>query len=73
MNVRYCKNTPTPGLQYSYLIPGHCSTRDQRRIHGLNGAAQLRMILYADDIIILCYDIDELTEVFMTKHFPGSY
>ena len=50
-------------MQYSYLIPGHCSTCEQRRIHGLNGEACLRMILYAEDIIILCNDIDELTDI----------
>ena len=37
---------PNTGLQYSYLTPGHCSTREQRRIHGLNGAAHLRMIIF---------------------------
>ena len=60
--MRYCKN-PNTGLQYSYLIPGHCSTREQRRIHGLNGEARLRMIIYADDIVLLCNDINELTDI----------
>ena len=54
---------PNTGLQYSYLIPGHCSTRGQRRIHVLNGEARLRMVIYADDIVLLCNDINELTDI----------
>ena len=54
---------PNTGLQYSFLIPGHCSTREQRSIHGLNGIQRLRMILYADDIVLLCNDIDELSKI----------
>ena len=54
---------PNNGLQYSFLIPGHCSTRQQRSIHCLSGVQRLRMILYADDIVLLCNDIDELSEI----------
>ena len=54
---------PNCGLQYSYRIPGHCSTREQRSVHGLSGSQRLRMILYADDIALLCSDIDELAEI----------
>lgn len=54
---------PNTGLQYSYNIPGHCSTREQRSVHGLSGVQRLRMILYADDIALLCTDIDELAEI----------
>ena len=32
-------------LQYSYRIPGHCSTREQRSVNGLSGNQRLRMIL----------------------------
>ena len=28
---------PNTGLQYTFLIPGHCSTRQQRSIHCLSG------------------------------------
>ena len=45
------------------MIPGHCSTREQRRIHGLSGIKRLRMILYADDIVLLCDSIDEVAEI----------
>ena len=54
---------PNTGLQYSFRIPGHCSTREQRSVHGLSGAQHLRMILYADDIALLCNDVDELAEI----------
>ena len=54
---------PNTGLEYSYRIPGHCSTREQRSVHGLSGTQRLRMILYADDIAVLSNDIDELAEI----------
>ena len=41
---------PNNGLQYSFLIPGHCSTRQQRSIHCLSGVQRIRMILYADEL-----------------------
>ena len=53
---------PNTGLQYSYRIPGHCSTREQRSVYGLSGVQLLRMILYADDIALLCTNVDELAE-----------
>ena len=54
---------PNTGLEYSFRIPGHCSTREQRSIHGLGGTQRLRMILYADDIAVLSNDVDELAEI----------
>ena len=57
------KKFPNTGLKYSYRIPGHCSTREQRSVHGLSGTQRLRMILYADDIALLCSNIDELAEI----------
>jgi exonuclease III len=54
---------PNTGLKYSFVIPGHCSTRQQRSIHRLSGTERLRMILYADDIVLLCNDINELSEI----------
>ena len=54
---------PNTGLEYSFRIPGHCSTREQRSLHALNGTQRLRMILYADDIAILCNDVEELAEI----------
>ena len=54
---------PNTGLKYSYRIPGHCSSREQRSVHGLSGTQRLRMILYADDIALLCGNVDELAEI----------
>ena len=54
---------PNTRLQYSFRIPGHCSTREQRSIQGLSGIQRLRMLLYADDIVLLCNDRDELSEI----------
>ena len=54
---------PNTGLQYSFQIPGYCSTREQRRIQGLSGIQRLRMLLYADDIVLLCTNINELSEI----------
>ena len=54
---------PNTGLQYSYRIPDHCSTRGQPSINGLSGNQQQRMILYADDIALLCGGIDEPAEI----------
>ena len=54
---------PNTRLEYSYLIPGYCSTREQRSIFGLSGTQRLRMILYADDIAVLSNDADELAEI----------
>ena len=54
---------PNTGLQYSFLMPGHCSTRQQRGVCGLGGLQRLRMILYADDIVLMCNNVDELAEI----------
>ena len=54
---------PNTGLEYSFRIPGHCSTREQRSIHGLGGFQRLKMLLYADDIVLLCSNIAELSEI----------
>ena len=54
---------PNTGLEYSFRIPGHCSTREQRSVHGLSGTSRIRMLLYADDIAVLCNDVDELAEI----------
>ena len=62
------KKFPNTGLQYSYRIPGHCSSREKRRMHGLSGVQRLRMLLYADDIVLLCENIDELSEIVSIYH-----
>ena len=44
---------PNNGLHYSYPIPGHFSTRQKRSLHGLSGVQRLRMLLYADNIVLV--------------------
>ena len=51
---------PNTGLEYSFRIPSHCSSRS---LLALNGTQRLRMILYTDDIAILCNDVEELAEI----------
>ena len=63
---------PNTGLQYSYRIPGHCSTREKRSVYGLSGVQRLRMILYADDIALLCTNVDELAEIVKIYHHTFS-
>ena len=57
------KKFPDTGLHYSYLIPGRCSNREQRSVSGLSGTARMRMLLYADDIVLLCTNIAELQKI----------
>ena len=54
---------PNTGLKYSFRFPNHCSSRDERKIHGLTGFQRLRMLLYADDIVLLCTNILELEDI----------
>ena len=56
-------NFPNTGLKYSYRIKSESSTREQRSVHGLAGEDRLRMLLYADDIVLFCEDIDELQSI----------
>ena len=54
------KKYPNTGMKYEYQIRSESSTRQQRNIHQLAGHDRLRMLLYADDIIIFCEDPQEL-------------
>ena len=56
-------NFPNTGLKYSYRIKSESSSREQRSIHKLAGEDRLRMLLYADDIVLFCEDISELQSV----------
>ncbi len=46
------KKYPNTGLKYSYRINSKSSTRKQRSIHQLSGDNRMRMLLYADDIVL---------------------
>ena len=54
---------PNTGLKYSYHIKSESSTREQRSIHKISGSDRLRMLLYADDIVLFCEDIEELNSI----------
>ena len=54
---------PNNGLKYSYQIKSESSNREQRSIHKISGNDRLRMLLYADDIVLFCEDIDELNDI----------
>ena len=58
---------PDTGLKYPYLIPGHRPTREQRRIAGLSGTERMRIILYADDIVLICTNLQELQDISTDK------
>ena len=64
---------PNTGLQYTYLIPGHCSTMEKRSVLGLSVIQRIRLLLYADDIALLCTNVDELAEIvkIYDDTFPG--
>ena len=54
---------PNTGLKYSYHIKSESSNRKQRSIHKISGNDRLRMLLYADDIVLFCEDIAELNDI----------
>ena len=43
---------PETGLKYSYHIKAESSTREQRSLHKMPGNERLRMLLYANDIVL---------------------
>ena len=43
---------PHTGLKYSYRIKSESSNREQRSVNSLAGEDRLRMLLYADDIVL---------------------
>ena len=54
---------PNTGLEYRYRINIEASTREQRRVKSLYGIERLKMLLYADDIVLFCEDVDELQAI----------
>lgn len=54
---------PDTGLKYAYHIKSESSTREQRSIHKISGSDRLRMLLYADDIVLFCEDVNELEAI----------
>ena len=54
---------PNTGLKYSYHTKSESSNRKQCIIHNISGNDLLRMLLYTDDIVLFCEDIDELNDI----------
>ena len=54
------KRLPNTGLRYSYHIKSESTTREQRSNPQVSGSDRLRMLLYADDIVLFCEDVEEL-------------
>ena len=57
------KKNPNTGPKYSYRIKSESSTREQRSVHKMSGSDRLRMLLYADDIVLFCEDEQELLSI----------
>ena len=58
-----CKRFPDSGIKYKYNYPPECTTREMRSKSPASGTDHLRMLLYADDIMVLCRDIEELEAI----------
>ena len=54
---------PHTGLKYSFRIKSESSNREQRSLHSLTGEDRLKMLLYADDIVLFCEDVNELQSI----------
>ena len=57
------KKYPNSGLKYSYHIKSESTTREQRRVSKISSSERLRMLLYADDIILLSESLLELDDI----------
>ena len=54
---------PNTGLKYSFHIKSESTNREQRYVHKISGTDRLRMLLYADDIVLFCENIKELESI----------
>jgi len=52
-------------IKYSYHIKAESSTREQRSLHKISGNERLRMLSYANDIVLFCEDVNELDNILM--------
>ena len=60
---------PSTGLKYAYRIKSESTTREQR-VHRISGHGRLCMLLYADDIVLFCEDVNELQSI--TKIYDAN-
>ena len=51
------------GLSFDYRISGECTNREQRRFQRMNGTQLLKWLLYADDLVLFCPDLNQAQEI----------
>ena len=51
------------GLSFDYRISGECTNREQRRVKRMNGTQLLKWLLYADDLVLFCPDLNQAQEI----------
>ena len=65
------KEYPGAGIKFNYNISDKCTDRAQRRKHRSHGNLLAKLILYADDILVVARSKEELEGMMkiITKHF----
>ena len=65
------KEYPSAGIKFNYNISDECTDRAQRRKHRSHGNLLAKLILYADDILVVARSKEELEGMMkiITKHF----
>ena len=65
------KEYPGAGIKFNYNISDECTDRAQRRKHRSRGNLLAKLILYADDILVVARSKEELEGMMqiITKHF----
>lgn len=56
------------GIEFDYNIPYMCSNREQRENGRLSDTELVRMILYADDLVLFCKSVQEAEGVLYIIH-----
>ena len=51
------------GLNFDYRIPTQCTNRQQRGQRRMHGVEIIKLLLYADDLVLYCSDISEVQEI----------
>ena len=51
------------GLSFDYRISGECTNREQRPVKRMNGTQLLRWLLYADDLVFFCTNLNQAEEI----------
>ena len=51
------------GLSFEYRIPGECTNREQRHVKKMNGSEFIKWLLYADDLVLFCPDLEQAQNI----------